>query len=345
VSARLACVALTLLLPSTSSAKPGRVQRIATVAPEGTAWARELAAGGRELDVATNGEMRVKWYWGGIAGDEDVVEELIRRERLDGIASGGMMCQRVAPSMKVLMLPGVFQTEEEVEEVLSVLRPTLEKEARDSGFTLLSTTVLGPTVLFSRDPVRTMADFRRVLWWRWRLEDLAILMSREMGLQLVPTALHEASAAYESNRVNGFMAIPGAALAFQWSTQVRYFTDLRVGFVAGCLLIANRAFDRRPLAEQAAARSIAAKVNVRMQQIDNEADAQLLGGLFVKQGLKQVPASDAFRADFFEAARAARERLGEKLIPSALLDQTLRILADYRAEHGLGRRLVPRLKP
>jgi TRAP-type C4-dicarboxylate transport system substrate-binding protein len=245
----------------------------------------------------------------------------------------------------VLMLPGVFQTVEEVIEVIRALRPILEKEARDSGFTLLSTTVLGPTVLFSREPVRTMADFRRIRWWRWRLEDLAILMSREMGLQLVPTPVYEAGAAYEHNQVDGFMAIPGAALAFQWSTQARYFTDLRVGFVAGCLLIANRAFDSRPIAEQAAARAISAKVDVRLQQIDNEADEQLLGGLFVKQGLKQVPASDAFRADFFEAARAARERLGEKLIPAALLDRTLRILADYRAEHGLGRRLAPRLKP
>ena len=60
-------------------------------------------------------------------------------------------------------------------------------------------------------------------------------------------------------------------------------------------------------------------------------------GVFEKQGLKHVPVSDTFRAEYFAAARAARERLGDKLVPRALMEHVLALLADYRAEHGRGK--------
>jgi hypothetical protein len=47
-----------------------------------------------------------------------------------------------------------------------------------------------------------------------------------------------------------------------------------------------------------------------------------------------VPLSPALRAQYFESARAARERLGDKLLTRALLDEVMRLLADYRAENG-----------
>jgi hypothetical protein len=63
-------------------------------------------------------------------------------------------------------------------------------------------------------------------------------------------------------------------------------------------------------------------------------DDALLGGLFARQGLRRVEPSAAFRAEYFAAARGARERLDPRMLPRALLDQAMRILADYRAEHG-----------
>jgi hypothetical protein len=59
-----------------------------------------------------------------------------------------------------------------------------------------------------------------------------------------------------------------------------------------------------------------------------------LGGLFERQGIKMVALSQALRAQYFDAARAARERLGDRLLTRALLDDVMRLLADYRAENG-----------
>jgi hypothetical protein len=49
--------------------------------------------------------------------------------------------------------------------------------------------------------------------------------------------------------------------------------------------------------------------------------------------VKVVPATEAFRAEFASEAVHARERLGAKLMPQALIDRVLELLSDYRAEH------------
>ena len=132
------------------------------------------------------------------------------------------------------------------------------------------------------------------------------------------------------------MAVPTAALAFQWSAQARYVTDLRAGFLRGCMLIDTRTFDSLPVVAQQALRTANAKLIARLEDLGRSMDQALLTNLFEKQGLHTVQVSRAFRAEFFDATRAVRERLGDKLVPAALLQRVLGMLADYRAEHANG---------
>ena len=55
----------------------------------------------------------MKWYLGGIAGDDFEAADRIGRDQLDGIGGGAWLCERYAPSMRVLRLVGLFQTRDE----------------------------------------------------------------------------------------------------------------------------------------------------------------------------------------------------------------------------------------
>jgi TRAP-type C4-dicarboxylate transport system substrate-binding protein len=187
-------------------------------------------------------------------------------------------------------------------------------------------------MVFSRTPVRTMSELRTIRLWRWDLDEWGVMATREMGMPVQAAPLDDATRLYEDGKVDGFTTMPSAALAFQWSTQARYITPLPVGYVQGCMLLANRAWDRLSQHQRDVVMASAAKCAHRFEEVGREQDAQLLGGLFQRQGIKMVPLSPALRAQFFEAARAARERLGDKLLNRALLDEVMRLLADYRAE-------------
>lgn len=129
---------------------------------------------------------------------------------------------------------------------------------------------------------------------------------REMGVRFVPAPLPDAAGLYDSGRSDGFLTVPGAALAFQWSTQL-------------------------PFEAQQAIRAAGAKLQARFDDVTDAQDAALLGELFARQGLVFTPA-DRFRAEFFGAAAEAAQRLGAQLVPPTLLQQATVLLAERRAK-------------
>jgi TRAP-type C4-dicarboxylate transport system substrate-binding protein len=329
---RLAAGILLLTLPAVAGAE--RVTfRLASVGPEGTMWARELRAFAREIETATHGEVHVKWYLGGIAGDDPTELKRVRQGQLDGVG-GSTVCEMLAPSLAVLRVVGLFQNKEEVAYVLARLQPTLDEEFHKSGFHSLANSIFGSEVLFSRRPVRTMADFRGQRWWTWSAWDVDRIWQTTMpalGVRAsVATSIEQLTGEIQRNAVDGFIAVPSVALAYQWSTLVPYYTELDTAVLPACLVVATSALDPLPLEQQQAIRAAGAKLRVRWNDTTNALDRSLLDGLFERQGLTRVPASAQLRNEFHAAARTAREALGERLVPRALLARVEKMLADYR---------------
>lgn len=318
------------------------VMRFSTVAPDGTGWARIAKATGAAIEKSSRGQIKVKWYFNGIAGDELQMAERVRKEQLDGIVSGGMLCARLSPSMRILRMVGLFQTRAESAYVAGRLKPIFDEEFRKAGFVNLGEVGIGPDLIFSREPIRSMADLRRTKLWVWDLDDVFRATWPLLGVTVVPTRIDDAYRAYEEKRVDGFLAVPTAALGFQWSAEARYVTDLHVSFLRTCILLSTRAFDQLPIDARDAMMAASAEGMMKLEELGRTQDEQLLGSLFAKQGLQTVPVSEALRAEFFAQARAAREQLATKLVPSELLQRVLALLADFRAEHraaeGAGRK-------
>lgn len=325
---------LTLLLLTRVAAADPTLLKLSTPAPDGTGWARELRAFAAHVEEQTHGSVKIKWYFGSVTGDELETLRRVREGQLDGVGSGGMACEQVMPTVKVTRLLGMFQSRGEAAQVSRVLKPDFAAEAQAAGFHLLTMNGMGPDVIFSRTPVRSMAELRKMPLWRWNLDGTGMAMANAMGLRIVPTVLEEASRAYDKGQLDGFIGIPGAALAFQWTTRAKYVTDLRTGYLYGCVLLASRAYDRLPLEVQHVLESESVKLGIRWDDFGAQQDEMLLGGLLEKQGLKRVAASESFRAEFFRAATEVRERLGDKLVPRPLIERVLAILADYRAERA-----------
>lgn len=333
--ARAAVVVVGLALAGSAARGEPTVLRFGTVAPDGTGWARIAKQTGSELAAATDGQVVSKWYFNGIAGDELQMLARVRKDQLDGIVSGGMLCERLSPSMRVLRMVGLFQTRDESGYVAGRLKPLFDEEFRKAGFVNLGDVGIGPDLVFSRQPIRSMDELRRARLWTWSLDDVFVATWPKLGVHVVPLPIEEAYRAYEERRVDGFIAVPTAALGFQWSTEARYVTDLRVAFLRACVLVSTRAFDPLPLEARNALYNSSARGMTQLEQMGRISDEQLLGKLFAGQGLKTVPVSEAFRAEFFAQARAAREELAApgSLVPAALLQRVLALLADYRAEH------------
>jgi TRAP-type transport system periplasmic protein len=307
--------------------------RMSTVVPQGTAWAREMHAFSRDVALTTNGQVALKWYLGGIAGDDVEAGKRIARDQLDGIGAGSWQCERWAPSITVTRLPGLFRDREESKYVETRLRGLFDEEFRKAGFVYLGDAQVGASIIFLRKPVRNFDELRRVKLWTLDIDPVKARLIGALGLSLVPMSFVESRAAFDQGRVDGFLSPPTAALAFQWSTQARYLLNLPTDYLMACLVVSTRAFDRLPFEHQRAVRAAAAKFMARFDDVGAHADEELLGGLFARQGVKTIAFDERFRADFEAAARAAWDKLDEVMIPRPLLKQVQAILTAYRASN------------
>jgi TRAP-type C4-dicarboxylate transport system substrate-binding protein len=321
---------VTLVAPSLR-AEPTIHLRFATIAPEGTGWAREVKAFAREIEGASGGRVSMHVYLGGIAGDDAEMGRRIRRDQLDGALSAGMLCQEVAPAFAVFRIPGLMQDRAEGAYVLTRLVPLLREQATAHGMRLLTSGSLGSDVVLSRVPIDSMETLRKLKLWLWDLDQTSVAFARAMGLNVVPLPVGDAGKAYEDRKTDGFIAIPSAIFGYQWFTRQLYLSQLPFAPLHGCAVMSSSTFERLPTDVRDVIETASVKFGLRVSETTRVQDEELLGGLFEKQGVRSVPVSAALRAQFLEAAHAARDRLGAQILPTELLLKVQSFLADYRS--------------
>jgi TRAP-type transport system periplasmic protein len=324
------CVLLALLGSRAALAESVRL-RLSTPAPEGSAYARELHSFSREVVSRTDGHIDTKWYMGAITGDEFAQIEHMRRNQLDG-AGLAIGCEQLAPSLRTVRVVGLVRSRDEASLVISRLKPQIEREMAQAGFVPLGLGTLGSVVAITRTPVRRLEDIKKLRLWVWDKDEVQLRMLRAIGFHPVPMALEEGGAAYDDGRIDGFLAVPTVALAFQWSARARYFLDFPFGQIAACFVMSQRSLDALATEDRNAVAAAAAKLSVRIEDVGRALDAALLGQLLERQGLKRLQPDASFVSEFLEQLRIARERLDEKLVSHAAMDRVLGWLADYRAE-------------
>jgi TRAP-type C4-dicarboxylate transport system substrate-binding protein len=315
--------------------EPKHKLRIASEAPDGTAWANIFHRFSGDVARDTKGEVEAKFYLNGIAGNEDEIFKRLQAGKLDGAISGGPLCRKVMPSMRVLDVVGLFQTQEEATYVLGELHPALEAEAHKAGYELLTTGNLGPVIMFTRDPITSMAELQQTPLWGWDLNEVLLKEAAALKLKIVALPIEDAQKAFDDKRTDGYATTPVAALAFQWYLGTKYLTDLRLGYLMGCFVVRQAALDALPPDQQAIVRKNATKLGAKIDADNKRSDQKLFSETYEHLGVKSSPVSKKFRAEFFEAARAGRKVLDEThLVPQDLLDKVTQMLADYRAEHN-----------
>jgi TRAP-type C4-dicarboxylate transport system substrate-binding protein len=323
------------LFVSTGHAEP-RVVRMAAIAPDGTSWARDLKALAREIETGSHGELRMKWYLGGIAGDELTAIERVRKKQLDGVG-GAIFCQSLAPSLRATNLPGLFHSRDEALYTAGRMRSIIEEEMRKNGFAFLGLGAFGFDIILSHKPVRSLSDLRAGRFWAWNENPLWKVMLDELKVRHIDSSVVDASRVIEEKKLDGMIVFPSAALAYQWSTQMQYYTNLPTAFMPACLVMSNATFDSLPLAQQQLIRETSAKFFSRFNDMSRLMDDALLSGLFEKQGLKRVEPSAAFREEFVAATTKARGQIPESLITKDTLKKVLEWQADFRRERHSSR--------
>ena len=89
--------------------------KIATLAPGGSSWLNEMKATGDAIEKATDGRVKLKFYPGGVMGNDKKVLRKMRIGQLHGSSFTPSGLSERYPDLNLYGLPLVFDTLDEVD--------------------------------------------------------------------------------------------------------------------------------------------------------------------------------------------------------------------------------------
>ncbi len=323
---------LLLALYGAGAAAQSTQIKIATLAPENSSWMKEFRAGAKEIRERTDGRVALKFYSGGVQGNEAKVLRKIQIGQLHGGTFAPTDFQKQYPDLNIYGLPFMFRTEDEVNYVRERLDPKLEAGFDKLGFVTFGFASGGFAIVMSNSPVESYEDLKGKKVWLPEGDLISYEAMKALKLSPVALPMTDVLTGLQTGLIDIVAIPPVVALALQWHTKVKYVTQLPVLYAMGFLAISERTYNKLSAADQAIVDEVLSGIYVEVNAASEKEAANAVDAL-LNVGLTDVEP----RAGEFEKIRAImretnREMASKGMFSGELLDELQQHLRDYREQ-------------
>ncbi len=305
--------------------------RIATLAPDGSAWMKILGRGADELNKATAGRVAIKYYSGGVQGDEKDVVAKMQGGALDGGAFTTIGLSMVDESIRVLELPMLFKSVEEMDYVRDRMWPTFQARFEKKGYRLSDPGDVGFLYFYSATSIKSIEDLTRAKVWLWGEDKIVKAMFRKLGVNGVPMGVPDVLPALNTGRINACYASPLAAVALQWYTKVKFSTSMPMAYGIGATIVRKAVWDKMSPEDQKLSEKIFKLQAVKLRKAvrkDNERAFKAI----TRAGVTVVETPATMVAEFDKRSQEVWQEMVGKLYSKEDLALVLKYRAEFRAK-------------
>ena len=302
--------------------------KLATVVPENSVWDKNLEQMAEEWKQATGGRVTMTVFAGGSQGDESTV---LRKMRLDAIQAAAFTNVGLGSldwSFNVFNIPFFFDSYDELNYVAEKLTPTLRKRVDAKGFVFLNWGHGGWTQVFTKKPVQTVDDMKKVKLWTSAGNDQMVQWFKANGFEPRAMAMTDILTGLTTGMIDGLPTTPLAVMLFQWYKQTPYMLELGLAPIVGAGVITKKAWNAIPEADRpklvAAADAVEKRLQVEVPKLDANAIA-----VMTKNGLTVTkPVGPEWRVQLDRLAKTMR---GE-MVPTDIFDMAVKARDEFRKQ-------------
>jgi len=310
--------------------------KIATLAPDGTVWMREIRKSAETIKERTGGKVRFKFYPGGVMGSDKSVLRKMRVGQLQGGAVTSVALADIYPDSQTYGLPMLFGSYDEVDYVRSRMDRQIMKGLEQRGYVAFGILEGGFAYLMSKRPVLKVEDLRGLKVWVPEGDPISRTFFEAAGRSPIPLALSDVLTGLQTGLIETIGTPVIGAIALQWHTTVKYLTDIPVMYTYGMLVIDKRAFSRLNPEDQVIVREVLGEGIVKLNKQnrkDNINAKKVLsnhGIIFVRPSKEDL---DELRSIAVEATRRLADK---KLYTPSVLEALKLNLSTYQKQNNVG---------
>jgi TRAP-type C4-dicarboxylate transport system substrate-binding protein len=278
----LAIIALVVCAPVGA-----KTLKIATLAPAGTVWMKEMNAGGDMIELRTEGRVKFKFYPGGVMGNDQSVHRKIKIGQLQGGAFTPSGLAQINSSIQSLSLPMMFRSYDEIDYVRARMDPVIKQEMESSGFVILGLSEGGFVRILSKGPMQDLESLRSSKVWLPEGDSVGQTVFKSLGITPVPLPISDVFTGLQTGLIETIPVNPAAAIAFQWHTSTAYMTELPITYLIGIMAVEKSAFEKLSAGDREIVREEVGKVFKHLDKL-NRADNEAARLALKQQGITFV---------------------------------------------------------
>jgi TRAP-type C4-dicarboxylate transport system substrate-binding protein len=304
--------------------------KIATIAPEGSAWMNDMKAGAKAIEEHTGGRVKFKFYGGGVQGNDKQVQRKMRTGQLHGGAFTSGALNKFQKDADLFSMPMLFNSVDEVRFVRKELDAEVRQRLEDAGYVNFGFAGAGFAYMMSNKPLANLSDLQGQKVWIPEGDPIGFAALRALGVAPVVMPVTDVMTGLQTDLLDSVTVPPVGAVVFQWHTRLKYITELPIAYVYGSLLIDKRAFSKLLPEDQVVVREVMGGIYRKFDQggvADNRSALEAL----LDNGLKMVSPDTAEVDEWRVIVNASHRQLAaDGAFDPVLLDQVQLLIDQYR---------------
>jgi TRAP-type C4-dicarboxylate transport system substrate-binding protein len=318
---------LALVIGSTASAA---TLKIATVTPEGSQWMTEMRESAKAIKERTDGRVQIKYYGGGVMGNDAKVLGKIRIGALQGGAFTPAALSDIYPDLNIYGMPLVFDSEEEAAYVRARIDDKLQQGLETAGFVNFGFAAGGFAIVMSNTPVKGLDDLKGKRVWVPEGDSISYASMEALSLAPVTLPLTDVLTGLQTGLIDIVAMSPIGALVLQWHTKIKYMTEIPLVYTVGFMAIDKRAFSKLSDADQQVVRDVMQETYEKFDRANLEDNREARDAL-LNTGIESVSFDAEEVARLRERLLESNRRLGrEGAFNMALYDEMMSYVQEYR---------------
>jgi TRAP-type transport system periplasmic protein len=307
------------------------VLKLATAAPDGNSWLKEMRAAGDRIKATSAGRVELKFYPGGVMGDATAVLRKIKLGQLHGGAFTGGELSVVNPDAAVYGLPFMFRSLEEVNAARVKLDPMVRLGFAAKGMLVPGISNGGFVYLFSSKPIASIEQVKATKVWVPAGDQASRLAFEAGAIAPVQLAIQDVYTSLQTGLIETIGNTPFGLIAFQWHTKVKHMADVPVSFAIGMMAIDKATVEKLSAEDQALVNK---EIGVAFANLDliNAKDNGNARETLKKVGIVfDAPNADQLAAWRAMGAKAVQQMMTQGMLSKAALESVNLTVMQYRA--------------
>ncbi len=304
--------------------------KVATLAPKGIGWSKQfedivLPA----VEQGSNGELKLKVYWGGVMGDD---EAYIRKMEVGQLHGAGLTAQGATlacPEFAVVELPFLFDSYDEVDYIRDRMQSTFDYYFGLYGFKLTFWIDQDFDQIYSMvSPLANLEDFKKTTFVSW-YGPLEQKLFEVLGAGSVPLNVPGIPGALRGGKADSGIAPAVWMVGTQLFTTMKYVNTMKIRYSPAAVLVTTSTWESIPVEYQNSLWAMRADLQrkfVEGVRADNRTSLEAI----VNYGVKETRMDPKAYKEIKNKAMEVYQALAGDVYPEELLQELKRYLDSYR---------------